>query len=174
MIRLRTIVIALSAFATPSVAADVRLSGASVISADIPAETVTTGPTVVTERLRRGPTVTTVEEVTTAETVYYYAPVAYPPRKPYFVVDQGPEFSGPDIVITAITWTDTDQRRKYPFIGRAKPIGWTHHRTWRHAISALGAVPSTNGAPRRVWVRSHSRVPAARSTAAQPARAPRH
>ncbi|MPZ56415.1 MAG: hypothetical protein GEU91_07925 [Rhizobiales bacterium] len=36
---------------------------------------------------------------------------------PYYVVNHGPELSGPGIVITEIGFTNTDLKRSYPFIG---------------------------------------------------------
>jgi hypothetical protein len=160
MFRVSIVLAALTALAgTPALAADVR-PRPSVI----PAAAVTPGPTVITERLRPGPTVTTTEEVITKETLYYYAPVRYV-AAPYFVVDQGPEFSGPGITITAITWTDTDLQRAYPFLGRSKPFHWRHGRSWKRGISALGAVPGV----RTVWTRSASQ----RSTSRQPEAATR-
>jgi hypothetical protein len=45
-------------------------------------------------------------------------------RTPYFLVDQGPEYSGPNITITRLRFVNTDVRRRYPFVG-----GY-HHRRW--------------------------------------------
>jgi hypothetical protein len=123
------------------------------------AQTYVSGRSVVTERFRQGPTVTTTEEVTTREAVYYYAPVTYRyVLEPYFVVDHGPEYSGPGIFINRISWTNTDLQRSYPFIGRAK-----RYYAPRRGISALGAVPGV----RKRWIRSETGKPAAQQTAAR-------
>ena len=42
---------------------------------------------------------------------------AYAGRAPYYVVNHGPEISGPGIMITDIALTGTDLRRSYPYIG---------------------------------------------------------
>lgn len=49
---------------------------------------------------------------------------ARPLRAPYFLVDQGPEYSGPNITITRLHFVNTDVHRRYPFVG-----GY-HHRRW--------------------------------------------
>ena len=73
-------------------------------------------------------------------------------RAPYFVVDQGPEFSGPNIAITEITWTETDVHRAYPYIGSPYPyIGASGP-----AISALASVrqvPHRRVASRTIYAR---------------------
>lgn len=119
------------------------------------AQTYVNSRSVVTERVRQGPTVTTTEVVTTREPVYYYAPVTYRyVLEPYFVVDHGPEYSGPGIFISRISWTNTDLQRSYPFIGRSK----RYHYAPRRGISALGAVPGV----RKTWIRSETGKPVAR------------
>lgn len=47
----------------------------------------------------------------------------YRPHKPYFLVDQGPDYSGPEITVTRLRFVDTDLRRRYPFVGPRR-----HHR----------------------------------------------
>jgi hypothetical protein len=48
--------------------------------------------------------------------VYVYAP------SPFYVVNQGPEHSGPGIMIVDLGYTHTDLKRTYPFIGRTDGI----------------------------------------------------
>jgi hypothetical protein len=46
----------------------------------------------------------------------YYVKAAYVGSAPYYVVDHGPEISGPGIMITEIRLTNTDVRQSYPYI----------------------------------------------------------
>jgi hypothetical protein len=50
---------------------------------------------------------------------YVVAPAVY--VQPYFIVNQGPEFSGPDISISKLSYVNTDLHRSYPFIGTYDP-----------------------------------------------------
>jgi hypothetical protein len=50
------------------------------------------------------------------------AVVAAPAVQPFYLVNQGPEYSGPGIHIVEIGFTDTNLRRNYPFIGRSDGI----------------------------------------------------
>jgi hypothetical protein len=48
----------------------------------------------------------------------WFAPAkAYWGREPFYLVNQGPVVSGPDIAITDIGYTNTDVHRSYAFIG---------------------------------------------------------
>jgi hypothetical protein len=50
---------------------------------------------------------------------YVVAPTVY--VQPYFIVNQGPELSGPDISISKLSYVNTDLHRSYPFIGTYDP-----------------------------------------------------
>lgn len=98
-----------------------------------------------------------VAPVTGPAVIYAAPPVAVAPYRyavrhyegaPYFVVDQGPEYSGPNITVTEITWTNTDVHSAYPYIGSPYPyIGASGP-----AISSLASVRHV--APRRVVTRA--------------------
>ena len=67
---------------------------------------------------------------------------------PYYVVNQGPLYSGPGITVGPLVWVNTDVRRNYPFVEMNWPAGagtWpaSRHRRHRHVIlRRLGAADS--------------------------------
>ena len=98
---------------------------------------------------------------------FIHAPA--PGESPYYVVDQGPELSGPGIMIAEIPLTGTDMRRSYPFVGTADDL------TPVVATDFYGAAPAVivPGATVRRQVRSRSRHGARAMTARRmPVKAP--
>jgi hypothetical protein len=63
---------------------------------------------------------------------------APPPESPYYVIDQGPELSGPGIMIVEIRFTNTDMKRAYPFIGTSDDLT----RVVVPATDFFGAAPA--------------------------------
>lgn len=95
--------------------------------------------------------------------VFIHAPA--PGESPYYVINQGPELSGPGIMIVEIPLTGTDMRRSYPFIGTSDDLTPVVMAT----TDFYGAAPATYGPPATVrrQIRSRSRH-GARPTAWRP------
>jgi hypothetical protein len=54
--------------------------------------------------------------------------VAVWPRAPYYIVNQGPVYSGPAFMILDMGITNTDLRRRYPFVrASARARYWWPH-----------------------------------------------
>jgi hypothetical protein len=57
---------------------------------------------------------------------------------PYYVVDQGPEYSGPGIMIVAFRIKNTDLRQPYPYVS-----GHSHHPHFVATTDYYGVLPAT-------------------------------
>ena len=95
---------------------------------------------------------------------------APPPESPYYVINPGPELSGPGIMIVEIGLTNTDMKRSYPFVGTSDDLT----RVVMPATDFYGAAPAVTV---RRQVRSRARhgarsMMARRMPVKAPAKAP--
>ena len=74
---------------------------------------------------------------------------SYAKWAPYYLVNQGPEISGPGIVVTAIGYTRTHLRRSYPYI-----VTYDDRTRYVATTDYYGALPATLDPAVRVPPRS--------------------